>query len=203
RIKVLSTEQILQRLGHRLTLLTSGFRDAPDRQRTLRATIDWSHQLLDDGERSLFARLAVFAGGWTLEAAEEVCDAGVDALEGLVSKQLVTHTKARFGMLETIREYAGERLDESGERPPLAERHSQYFLALAERVEHDVQRGEAAAFAERTDEDANLRLVLDRFISTGDGAREMQLVAAIWEFWFVRGRWEETRRMLMHALAAD
>jgi len=113
RVRVLSTGQILERLGRRLGLLTAGTRDAPARQQTLRATIDWSYYLLLAEERELFARLAIFAGGWTVEAAEAICGAGLDALDGLVSKSLVTHAGARFGMLEMVREYASERLDQA------------------------------------------------------------------------------------------
>jgi predicted ATPase len=202
RVKVLSTDQILERLGHRLGLLTAGPRDAPARQQTLRATIDWSYHLLHAEERELFARLAIFAGGWTLEAAEAICGAGIDALDGLVSKSLVTHARARFEMLETIREYAAERLDQAAGRAGLADRHARYYLAYAERVEPEVRHGVSGAWGQRVEEDANLRLALDRFAETGNGEAELRLAAATWEFWFWQGRWEETRRTLERALAA-
>jgi len=109
RAKILSTEQLLSRLERRLPLLTGGARDAPERQRTLRATIDWSYDLLHEDERLLFARLAVFAGGWTLEAAEYVCEPDLDTLQSLVDKSLGGAEEGRFRMLETIREYALER----------------------------------------------------------------------------------------------
>ena len=109
RAKVLSARALLERLEQRLPLLTGGARDLPERQRTLRATIDWSHDLLRAEEQRLFARLAVFAGGCTLEAAEEVCEADLDTLQSLVEKSLLRHTDGRFWMLETIREFAGER----------------------------------------------------------------------------------------------
>ena len=122
RVKALSPPQILERLEQRLPLLTGGARDAPERQRTLRATIEWSYELLSDEEKSLFARLAVFRGGCTLEAAEEVVDASLDALQSLVDKSLLRYSGERFWMLETIREYAIERLeqfeDAEGLRPP-------------------------------------------------------------------------------------
>jgi predicted ATPase/class 3 adenylate cyclase len=202
RVKVLSTDQILQRLGHRLGLLTAGARDAPARQQTLRATIDWSYRLLHAQERELFARLAIFAGGWTLEAAEAICGADLDVLDGLVSKSLVTHARARFGMLETVREYATELLDQAGGRAGLADRHARYYLDYAERSELEVFHGVPAAWKQREDDDANLRLALDRFAETGSGEAELRLAAATWEFWFSQGRWEETRRTLERALAA-
>src|SRR5207237_1905730 len=115
RVKDLSTAAILERLEHRLDLLTGGARDAPERQRALRATIEWSHELLSDEDQRLFRRLAVFAGGWTLEQAEEGCDADLDALRSLVDKSLVCRDGERYAMLETIREYAADRLEHSGE----------------------------------------------------------------------------------------
>src|SRR5439155_20244576 len=131
RTKVLSPAQILERLGQRLDLLKGG-RDAEARQRTLRATIEWSHDLLDDEERQLFARLAVFRGGCTVESAEAVAEADLDILQSLVDKSLVRHTNERFWMLETIREYALERLEASGEAEELGRRFADHFLALAE-----------------------------------------------------------------------
>ena len=115
-MKALSPAQILERLEQRLPLLTGGARDAPERQRTLRATIEWSYDLLTDEEKSLFARLAVFRGGCTLEAAEEVVGASLDVLQSLVDKSLLRHAEERFWMLETIREYAAERLEHPGRR---------------------------------------------------------------------------------------
>ena len=131
RTKALSPAQILERLSSRLDLLKGG-RDADPRQQTLRATIEWSHDLLSPEEQQLFARLAVFAGTWTLEAAEEVCDGDVDTLQSLVEKSLVRFANERYWMFETIREYAGERLAESGESENLRERHADYFTTTAE-----------------------------------------------------------------------
>jgi predicted ATPase len=134
RVKALAPRQILARLEQRLPLLTGGARDLPERQRTLRATIEWSHELLDeDGER-LFRRLSVFRGGCTLDTAESVADAELETLQSLVDKSLLRHTVERFWMLESIREYAAERLEESGEATELRERHAAHFLALAERA---------------------------------------------------------------------
>ena len=131
RTRALSPEQILERLGQRLDLLKGG-RDAVPRHQTLRATIEWSYDLLEPEEQRLFSRLAVFSGGCTFEAAEEVAGADIDALQSLVEKSLVRHTGDRFWMLETIREYATERLEESGEAEELRGRHADFFLALAE-----------------------------------------------------------------------
>jgi predicted ATPase len=129
RVKVLAPDQILDRLSQRLDLLKGG-RDADPRQQTLRATIAWSHDLLDEHEQRLFRRLAVFAGGCTLEAEEEILEADLDTLQSLVEKSLVRFTGGRYWMLETIREFAAERLDESGEAENLHERLSDYLLAL-------------------------------------------------------------------------
>ena len=131
RTGVLSPGQILDRLAERLDLLRGG-RDAEARQQTLRATIEWSFELLSSREQDLFTRLSVFGGGCTLEAAEAVCEADLDTLQSLVDKSLVRHTNERFWMLETIREYATERLEESGEAEELRGRHAEFFLALAE-----------------------------------------------------------------------
>ena len=113
RAKVLSPTALLERLDQRLPVLTGGGRDVPDRQRTLRDTIAWSYELLDETEQRLFSRLAVFVGGFTLEAAEQVCGADLDTLTSLVEKSLVRQGEDRFRMLETIREFASERLEES------------------------------------------------------------------------------------------
>jgi predicted ATPase len=131
RTGVLSLAQILERLAQRLDLLKGG-RDAETRQQTLRATIEWSFELLSPGEQQLFARLSVFVGGSTLEAAEAVCAADLDTLQSLVDKNLVRRTNERFWMLETIREYATERLQSSGEAEELRGKHADFFLALAE-----------------------------------------------------------------------
>ena len=133
RTKLLPPTELLARLAQRLPLLTGGARDAPERQRTLRATVEWSHDLLARDEQELFARLAVFAGSFDLEAAEAVVDADLDSLQALVERSLVRRwASARLGMLETIREYALERLEESGEAEGLRQTHARYYLSLAE-----------------------------------------------------------------------
>ena len=128
---MLSPAQVLERLGQRLDLLKGG-RDADPRQQTLRSTIEWSHDLLSEQEQQLFARLGAFAGGCTLEAAECVVGAGFDTLESLVDKSLVRRTVDRFWMLETIRDFAVELLECSGEAEGIARAHAEYLLALAE-----------------------------------------------------------------------
>ena len=131
RTKALTPAQILERLTGRLDLLRGG-RDADPRQQTLRATIEWSHELLSAEERRLFARLSVFAGGCTLDAAEEICDADLETLQSLVEKSLLRFSDGRYWMLETIREYAAERLDETGEREELGRRHAEFFTRVVE-----------------------------------------------------------------------
>jgi predicted ATPase/DNA-binding SARP family transcriptional activator len=130
RVKTLTPQQIAERLGHSLDLLTGGARDATERHRTLRATLEWSYQLLDEQEQLLFARLAVFVGGCTLEAAEEVADAELDALQALVDKNLLRHSNGRFWMLETVRKLALEKLETLADAEQLRRRHAEYLLAL-------------------------------------------------------------------------
>src|SRR5438034_2473502 len=134
RTRVLSPAQILERMSTRLDLLKGG-RDAEARQQTLRATIEWSYDFLSTEEKALFARLAVFAGGCTLEAAEAVANADLDVLESLVEKSLLRHTEERFWMLETIREYAMERLRASDEEAEIGSRHMRWFVSFLERSE--------------------------------------------------------------------
>jgi tetratricopeptide (TPR) repeat protein len=167
--------QILERLEQRLPLLTGGAHDLPERQRTLRAVIAWSHELLTPNEQAVFRRLAVFSGGCTLDAAEDVCDADLDLLQSLVEKSLLRHRDERFTMLETIREYALEQLEEADEDEEIRRRHAYWYLAFAEQLlpltvvlppkEHvttvarelDNVRSALAALAD-VDPDAELRL---------------------------------------------
>ncbi|HEY8778031.1 MAG TPA: hypothetical protein VIM33_16335, partial [Gaiellaceae bacterium] len=203
RTAVLTPQQILERLSQRLDLLKGG-RDADPRQQTLRATIEWSHELLDEQEQRLFARLAVFAGGCTLEAAEQVVGADLDVLQSLVDKSLLRHTADRFWMLETIREYAAERLEQSGGADDARWRHAVHFLALAEEAASEVIGAHPRAWLERLEaEHDNLRAALDRFHETGDLRRALELAGALWGFWQVRGHFAEGRRRLDAALTAD
>ncbi len=204
RIPVLSPEQLLDRLSKRLDLLKAG-RGVDPRQQTLRATIAWSYDLLDERERFLFDALSVFRGGFTLEAAEQVCDAEVDGLQSLVDKSLLRRQGERFWMLETIREYSAERLEERVERDELRGRHADYFLSLAEQAA-------AGAPSEIPDETASLRDELDNMrhargwlVASGDAERETRLaVAAFWALW-TQASLRELKAWLVSALerAAD
>ena len=204
-VKALTPAQILHRLEQRLPLLTGGARDLPERQRTLRAAITWSYELLRAEECRLFARLAVFRGGCTLEAAEEVTDADLDVLQSLVGKSLVRHTDERYWMLETIREYAAERLEESGEGEELRRRHADQFLALAEEAEPNLRwSGSPEPWLDRLEsEQDNLRAALDQLDATDDGQRALQLTGALYRFWVMKGHLAEGRRRLEAALAGD
>ena len=165
---MLTPPQILDRLAQRLDLLKGG-RDAEARQQTLRATIEWSHDLLADDEKQLFARLSVFAGGCTLDAAEEIVEADVDRLQSLVDKSLVRRTGERFWMLETIGEFARERLAASDDADAIGRRHAEWFLALAEEAEPFLKGAEQAVWLQRLeDEHDNLRASLDWFFDHGD-----------------------------------
>jgi predicted ATPase/class 3 adenylate cyclase len=206
RAKVLPPAKILDRLEQRLDLFTGG-RDADPRQRTLRATIEWSHDLLDPQEEQLFARLAVFPGGATLEAAEAVADADLDDLQSLVEKSLVRRTDDRYWMYETIREFALERLDSSGEAPAIRRRHAEHFLMLAEEAEPHLIReslGRGSEWQTRIEAELdNVRSALDRFEAEGNGERALRMAGAVAWFWEERGPIAEGRRRLERALAAD
>jgi predicted ATPase len=202
RTSVLSPKQILERLSGRLDLLKGG-RDADPRQRTLRATIEWSYDLLSHEEQRLFARLAAFRGGCTLEAAQEVVEADLDTLQSLVDKSLLRHTDDRFSMLETIREYAAERLEESGEADELRRRHAEHFLALAEDA-YPHLTGSPKEWLDRLErEQDNLRAALDRLEAAGETQSALRLVGALSRFWYQKGHVAEGRRRLETALAAD
>jgi predicted ATPase/class 3 adenylate cyclase len=200
RVRVLSPEQLLERLSQRLDLLKAG-RGVDPRQQTLRATIEWSHELLDEDEQRLFARLAVFAGGCTLESAEAVCDADLDTLQSLVDKSLVRIREGdRFWMLETIREYAAERLEDSGEAEMLQRRHAEHFLALGDEAEANI-RGYSGEWIGRLEQEHdNLRTALDHLAASGENELVLQLAGALSEFWHEGGHVAEGRRRLEDAL---
>ena len=197
RTHVLTPAQILDRLGQRLDLLKGG-RDADPRQQTLRATIEWSHDLLTQDEQQLFARLAVFTGGSTLDAAEDVCDADLDVLQSLVDKSLLRHTGERFWMLETIREFAAERLKDREAASQIFERHARWFLGLATSAVGGFPRAEEGLV--RLDAELeNLRSVIG-WARDHDGRVEVELVGAAWWFLFMRGLFREALNYLVHAL---
>ena len=201
RVKVLSPEQIAGRLDDRFRLLTGGSRTALPRQQTLRALIDWSYDLLPESEKTLFRRLAVFSGGWSLDAAEAVCAGGdvedwevLDLLSHLVAKSLVvvdppTDGQVRYRLLENLRRYGGERLAEAGEADALAERHRDWFLRYAEEAEPHLIGPEQVAWLHRLARDHdNLRAAL-RFCreAAGSGEAGLRLGKALYRFWLVRG----------------
>lgn len=203
RAAVLSPQQILERLSARLDLLKGG-RDADPRQQTLRATIDWSYELLSAWERRLFARLAVFAGGCTLESAEEVAGAGIDGLQSLVEKSLVRRTGGRFWMLETIRDFAIEHLEASGEASEMCRRHGAWFLALSERAAPNLHAREAPDWFDRLEsEHANLRRALGWFVDRQDADAVLVLAGSLWTLWLTRGYWVEGLRWLEAALRLE
>ena len=203
RVTVLSSERLLLRLSKRLDLLKAG-RGVDPRQQTLRATIEWSYQLLNADEQKLFARLAVFVGGCTLETAEAVCEAHLDTLQSLVDKSLVrVRERDRFGMLETIREYASERLDESAAADELGRRHASHFLALAEEAEPNLLASPAGWLDRLEREHDNLRAAFDWLQVSGEGECALRLAGALWRFWYMRGHLAEGFRRLEGALAAD
>ena len=216
RVKLLTPEAILARLGHRLPLLTSATRNVPERQRTLRGTIDWSYELLDDAERRLLARLSVFAGGCTFDAAEAVCnpdaELGIDVLDGiasLVDKSLVrrmetSDNEPRYGLLETIREYASERLEETGDADEVRRRHARYFLDIAERAEPHLLADDQLTWLDLCDrENDNIRGALQWCIEAGDTETGLRIGAALWRFWQQRGHLREGRRWMERIMALD
>ncbi len=203
RTALFSPEQLLERLSQRLDLL-KGERGADPRQQTLRATIEWSYDLLAEDEQRLFARLAVFAGGCTYEAAEEITGADPDTLQSLLDKSLVrkrdSKTGPRYWMLETIREYATEALNASGEADELRTRHTRHFLDLAEEAEAHLATG--GRWLDRLDAEVdNLRSALD-FATEMEPQRALRAAAALDDFWFMRGHILEGRARLEKALAA-
>jgi predicted ATPase/class 3 adenylate cyclase len=203
RVKVMSPSALLERLERRLPTLAGGTRDAPERQQTLRATIQWSHDLLSVDEQTLFRRLGAFVGGATFEAVETVCEAELDTLASLVDKSLVRQTDDRFWMLETIREYANERLEESDDAPDLRRRHAQFFLALVEEAEPHIADAPKQWLGRLDRDHANIRAALDWFEATGETQLGLRLAGAAARFWQMRGYPAEGRRRLESALSAD
>ena len=203
RTRLLSPAAILERLGRRLDLLTGGPRDAPARRLTLRAALEWSHDLLDESERAVFAQLAVFAGGWPLDGAEAVVGDGLDELEALVDRSLVVRTGERFGMLETVHEFARERLSESGEIDAVAARHAAWAGALAEAAESGLEGADQTSWLRRLDaERENFRVAAEWAAAAGDAETAQRLCGSLWRFWLFRGAVPEGRRLLEAARLA-
>jgi predicted ATPase/DNA-binding SARP family transcriptional activator len=215
RTRLLSAEQIAERLNDRFNLLTQGSRTALPRHQTLRAAIDWSHNLLTETEQILFRRLAIFIGGFTLEAVEFVGVGGdvsksqvADLLGQLIDKSVVTvragledsESETRYGMLETIREYAREKLDESGETEHMCQRHRDYFIALAKRAEPKLKGGEQFRWLDRLElENDNLRAAWECAIES-EAELALRLASALLDFWSMRGNPSEGREWLARLL---
>jgi predicted ATPase/class 3 adenylate cyclase len=206
RVKLLTPSAILDRLDRHLPVLATAALDVPARQRTLHATIDWSYELLEPAERRLLARLSVFAGGWTLEAAEEVCNAGVelgvdtlDGLSSLADKSLVRPMttdvegpeETRFGMLQVIREFAAERFYTEPEAEAIRRRHAEWVLMLAETAQPELRRTNLRRWQRRLRrEEENLRTVLRWALDRDEAEIGLRTASAVWDFWHY---WAEIR----------
>ncbi len=213
RAAVVSLPTLLARLDQRLPLLTSGHRDAPDRQHTMRQTIAWSYDLLSPDDQATFRRLSVFVGGFALESAEAVlAPLTSDALAALAS--LVDHSllqtvdgpvdARRYRMLETIREFGQERLVAAGEDQDVRSAHARYFLSFAEGVEPLLSGPESQQWFEALEtERPNLRAAMTWFATQGDGSGLLRLVRALVLFWHLRGHWNEASAWFARAIAAD
>jgi predicted ATPase/DNA-binding CsgD family transcriptional regulator len=220
RVGTLSLEQISQRLASSLDLLTRGGRTAEPRQRTLKGTLDWSHELLSEPEKVLFRRLSVFAGGWTLATAERVAsgdgveeDEILDLLSGLVEKSLVLAeehegSELRYRMLEPVKQYAREKLGDAGEAETVRRRHADYFLALAERARPELRGPEDRKWLERLEtEHDNMRAALSWALESSDTELAfelaLRLAGVLGTFWYMRSHSDEGRKWLEAALARD
>ena len=197
RTNALAVDEVLERLEQRLPLLTGGPRDAPARQQTLRATIEWSHELLDRKHQQLFARLAVFVGGCTLEAAEDVCEADLDRLQALVGSSLLASDDGRYTMLETIREYASERLQAQAEAESIREAHAHWYLELARQIGAGLPAHEYAGveftqrWLPRVEADlGNLRAALAWLIAHDEKEEAFQLIRGLQILWSRGGHFD-------------
>jgi predicted ATPase/DNA-binding CsgD family transcriptional regulator len=212
RLRVLSVDQLLQRLVDRFTLLTTGPRAAPARQRTLEATIDWSHDLCSPDEQRSWAQLSVFPGGFDLDAAEHVCDVHdasvLDILTGLADKSILSRQNNTSGkrtwyrMLETVREYAATRLCAQGGERDVRARQTEYYVALAQRYRHEgFGPRQLEWVGQLRREHANLRAVLNHCLSASDRASQaLDIAASLCNFWYVSGLVHEGYRYLRQGL---
>jgi predicted ATPase/class 3 adenylate cyclase len=204
-VNLLSPAAMLARLEKRLPLLAGGARDAPERQRTLHATMVWSHDLLMAEAQRLFARLAVFARDWTLQAAEAVCEARLDVLAQLIDNNLIRQRQDRFSMLETIREYALQQLEARDEADQLRHAHAEWFIRHAQTLQRERTAGDvaASALAMLEVELDNFRAALRFLLDEGDYERTLELTCALFELWRLGGYATEGRRWLQQGLAAS
>jgi len=201
RTRIFPPTELLERLQQRLPLLVGGRRDQPERQRTLRATIGWSHDLLDADSQKLFARLSVFVGSFDYEAAEAVCDADFDVLESLLEASLLRQREGRFSMLDTIREFAAERLETEGSEA-LNLRHANYFLDLAERAAPELEGNDVGAWLRRVNvEEDNVRAALAWLIDTEQAEKALRLCIALTDIWEMDSHLEEGVRWFERALS--
>ncbi len=202
RVKVLPPGELLGRLEQRLPLLTSSRRDLPERQQTLRATIEWSYDLCSADEQQLFCRLGVFSGGFTLDSAETVCGADLDTLASLLDKSLVRREGDRFSMLGTIREFAVERLEESGEADELRRRHAEYLAELAEASQTGSFGSEQRPVREqfRVEWD-NVRAALTWALESGETELGLRIAGSLTMSWLDRNQAVEGERWLRALLA--
>lgn len=198
----LTPQALLARLEPRLPLLTGGPRDLPARQQTLRATISWSYEMLEPSEQRLFADVAVFVAGCSLEAAERIAAASLDGLKALHEHNLLRHENGRYLMLETVREYALERLEESGGAGAIRDRHARYFLRLVEQAEPELGGERQAELLELIDRESdNLRTALRWALSNGSPEIALRMAGALTPFWYRRGYLTEGRQWLSEALS--
>jgi predicted ATPase/class 3 adenylate cyclase len=194
RVGVLRTNELLARLERALPVLTGGMRDAPARQRTLRATIEWSHDLLAEDERRLFRRLAAFAASFELGAVEPVCDADVDTFQSLLEKSLVRRwASGRFGMLETIAEYAEEQLEAAGDGDETKRRHAEHYLAVARAANLGPDDDGAQHEEVASREQANFRKALGWAVADGDAELGLRLAVSLTSFWVAHNPFEGMR----------
>jgi predicted ATPase/DNA-binding XRE family transcriptional regulator len=217
RLKVFSIAALVAHLQDRLALLTGGARDLPERQQTMRQAIGWSYALLSADQQQFFRRLAVFAGSWTLAAAEQICGAGgepprplLDQVATLVDQslvQLVTPPDSeapRFQLLETLRSYGLEQLEQAGEAEAQRHRHLVYYLALAEEADSALYGNEQTRWLERlTQEQSNLQAALGWARAQGEVELWLRLASSLWFFWYLRGHLSEGRRWLEEALVCS